>query len=213
MKILLTGASAFIMGFMASIPVGAIQVEIIKRSINHRNFQALMVAVGSVIADLVYGCVVLFGLAQFFQNKIVLGYFSLAGSLVLGVLAYITLKGRYESRVMALNKLMQRSRRMSLLTGFSLSIANPVMLFWWLIGAKIIIDFNILQGFTPKMSALFLLFGGLGLISYLVIFILFVRKMSAVLSDKILHKVDIVLGISLIVLSIYFLISSWKNLL
>jgi LysE type translocator. len=53
------------MGFVAAVPVGATQLEIARRSLNGYFSSALMIMVGSVISDVMYGIIALFGIAPF----------------------------------------------------------------------------------------------------------------------------------------------------
>jgi len=57
------------MGFLTAIPIGATQIEIAKRSLNNQIPAALMVVLGSVFSDVMYGIIALFGVALFYRLK------------------------------------------------------------------------------------------------------------------------------------------------
>jgi threonine/homoserine/homoserine lactone efflux protein len=199
------------MGFFTAIPIGATQIEIAKRSLNDHFRAALMVVLGSVSSDVMYGFVALFGIAPFFDNRTIVAIFELIGTVILWILAFFTLKQSARPHLLDLNRSLLKSRRLSFVTGFSLAITNPMMIFWWLIGVQIVKHLDLVDTFTPTLSLLFLFFGGLGLATYLSTLATVLHWVKKFISDKTMRKVYFVLGVVLIVLSIYFLISSLKG--
>jgi threonine/homoserine/homoserine lactone efflux protein len=130
---------------------------------------------------------------------------------ILWILAFFTLKQSARPHLLDLNRSLLKSRRLSFVTGFSLAITNPMMIFWWLIGVQIVKHLDLVDTFTPTLSLLFLFFGGLGLATYLSTLATVLHWVKKFISDKTMRKVYFVLGVVLIVLSIYFLISSLKG--
>jgi threonine/homoserine/homoserine lactone efflux protein len=201
----------YIMGFFTAIPIGATQIEIAKRSLNNHLRAAFMVVLGSVSSDIMYGFIALFGIAPFFDNRTIVAIFELIGTVILWILAFFTLRQSAQQQLLDLNRSLLKSRRLSFVTGFSLAITNPMMIFWWLIGVQIVRDLRLVDKFTPAISLLFLFFGGLGLATYLSTLATVLHWAKKFVSNKAMQKVYLVLGVVLILLSIYFLISSLKG--
>ena len=68
--------TAYLMGFFTAIPIGATQIEIAKRALNHKFWAALMVVFGSVASDVMYGGVALFGIAPLLSEKRFVAWFN-----------------------------------------------------------------------------------------------------------------------------------------
>ena len=203
---------AFIMGFIAAIPVGATQIEIAKRSLNDHRRAAFMVVAGSVCSDVMYGFIALFGIAPFLKSKIVIAVFGLAATLILLVLAYLTFRDSRKSEKSEVNQSVLKSNKLSFITGFSLAITNPMMIFWWLIGTRIIKDLGLVSDFDTNTSLLFLIAGGAGIGSYLSTLTNILHWAKKFMSNKISKKVNYGLGIVLVVLACYFLFNSLRTL-
>ncbi len=204
---------AFIMGFIAAIPVGATQIEIAKRSLNDHRRAAFMVVIGSVCSDVMYGFIALFGIAPFLKSRVVIAVFGLAATLILLALAFLTFRDGKKSGMSEMNQSVLKSNKLSFITGFSLAITNPMMIFWWLIGTRIIKDLGLVSDFDTNASLLFLIAGGLGIASYLSTLTNILHWAKKFISNKISKKVNYGLGITLVLLSFYFLFSSLRTLL
>jgi hypothetical protein len=83
LNIILFALSAYAMGFLAAIPIGATQIEIAKRLLNGLTFSAIMIVAGAVISDFTYGVIALFGIAPFLQTPGIIAIFSLANSMII----------------------------------------------------------------------------------------------------------------------------------
>lgn len=201
------------MGFMTAIPLGATQIEIAKRSLNNHLRAAYMVALGSVSSDVMYGFIALFGVAPFLKDKTVVAIFGLAATAILWLLAFLTLRDGSRANMLELSHATLRSKRLSLVTGFSLAITNPMMIVWWLIGVKIMKDLGLVSDFDTNASLLFLIVGGLGLASYLFTLANMLHWAKKFISNEMMKKVNHALGAVLILLSFYFLVTSLHTLL
>lgn len=195
----------YIMGFFTAIPIGATQIEIAKRSLAGHIKAALMVVMGSAISDVMYGFIAFFGIAPFLKEKIVMAGFWLVGSIILFVLSGHTLKNYKKTiHVEGENKSLKHIG-LSFVVGFSLAVTNPMMIFWWLTVADIEGRIGLIEKFTTNTHLLFLLFGGLGIGSYLVTLSFVLQWAKKFLSDTTERKINITLGIILIVIGFYFL--------
>lgn len=201
------------MGFLTAIPIGATQIEIAKRSLNNQIPAALMVVLGSVFSDVMYGIIALFGVAPFLQTQIVIAIFEMVGAVILWILAFFTFKEVAKPHIVDFTSSVLKSRRLSFITGFSLAITNPMMMFWWIIGVQVVKDLGLVGTFTPAISISFLFFGGLGLASYLTVLAMVVHWVKRFLSIRVMRRIYFALGLALVILSVYFLISSIKILM
>ncbi|MCL5029155.1 MAG: LysE family translocator [Bacteroidetes bacterium] len=203
----------YIMGIFTAIPIGATQIEIAKRSLNNHRRAAYMVAAGSVCSDVMYGFIALFGIAPFLKEKDVIAYFGLGAAAILWVLAFFTFRDGAKKNMLELTHSAIKSKRLSFVTGFSLAVTNPMMIFWWLIGMKIIKDVKLVSEFTTGITVSFLIAGGLGLATYLFSLANILHWAKKFISNEMMKKVNYVLAVVLILLSFYFLFGSLKTLL
>lgn len=213
MNIFLFLVITYIMGFTAAIPIGATQIEIAKRSFNNHLRAAYMVVAGSVTSDLLYGCIAMFGIAPFLKSKVVIAVFGLIATLILWLLAYFTFRDAKKSNIFDLEHSILKSKRISFVTGFSLAVTNPMMIFWWLIGVRIIKDLGLIVDFNLDNSLLFLFVGGFGLASYLSILTNVLHWAKKFISNEMIKKVYYILGAVLILLSFYFLYNGLYTLI
>jgi threonine/homoserine/homoserine lactone efflux protein len=213
MKTLVLLLAIYIMGFLSAIPVGPVQIEIAKRSLHNHLRAAIMVALGAITSDILYGFIALFGVAPFFENKTAVAIFELCGTVIIWILAFFTLRQGTKPHPLGLNLTILKSKRIAFITGFSLSVANPMMIFWWLIGVQIVRHVNLVDTFTSAVSLSFVFSGGAGLATYLIAIAVALHWAKKFVSPRSLQKIYVALGISLIMLSLYFLINSLRVLL
>ncbi|OGP55497.1 MAG: hypothetical protein A2Y65_12275 [Deltaproteobacteria bacterium RBG_13_52_11] len=213
MKTFLLLLVIYSLGFVSAIPVGPAQIEIAKRSLHNHLRSAVMVVFGSISSDFMYGTIALFGVAPFFDNPKAVAIFELCGTIILWILAFFTLRQGAQLHSLGFDRLILKSKRIAFITGFSLSVVNPMMIFWWLIGVQIVRHLNLVDTFTPALSLSFVLFGGLGLATYLIALAVALHWAKKFFSNKAMQKIYMSLGIVLIILSLYFLINSLRILL
>jgi len=203
----------YVLGILTAMPIGATQIEIAKRSLNNHLRSAYMVAAGSVSSDVLYGAIALFGVAPFMENKTVVAIFGLAATAILWVLAFFTFRDGKNTNMLELAHATLKSGRISYVTGFSLAATNPMMVVWWLIGAKIIQGIGLVEKFDVNASLMFLIAGGFGLATYLFLLANILHRVKNFISNEMMKKVNKALGGILILLSFYFLVTSLNTLL
>jgi threonine/homoserine/homoserine lactone efflux protein len=172
-----------------------------------------MVVLGSLCSDFMYGVIALFGVAPFFSNQKAVAIFELCGAVILWILAFLTLKEGTKPYHLEFTPSFLKSRRIAFITGFSLSIVNPLMIFWWLVGVQIVRHLDLIDTFTPLLSFGFVLCGALGLATYLTALAVGLHWAKKFFSNKAMKKIHVALGLVLIVLSLYFLVNSFRILL
>ena len=210
MNIFLVLSAAYAMGFITAIPIGATQIEIAKRALNRKFLAAWMVIIGSVVSDVMYGGIALFGVAPFLKRKLVVALFELVGVIILWILAYSTFNKSGKANILNVNNGYLGRKRLALLTGFGLAITNPMIIFWWLLEVRFVINIGLVDSFSKTISALFLLFGGLGLGSYLLFLAAVLYRVKKYISNKAMKVMYKIMGFVLLLLSIYFLYHSVK---
>jgi threonine/homoserine/homoserine lactone efflux protein len=204
-NLLVFAVVAFLMGFLEAIPIGATQFEIARRSINGYLASALMVVVGSVLSDAMYGVIAFWGVARFVEEpKIVAGFWLLGAgiSLVLGIWAIRDGRDRHAADDESVKALRKRS--LGLITGFSLALTNPFMIVYWLLGAHLIRSFGLLRHYNTSETVLFVVAGSLGIGAYLSSLAFVVFKVKRFFSSQAIRKVSVAFGVALLGLAAYF---------
>ncbi len=202
----------YCLGFVSAIPIGPAQIEIAKRSLNNHLWAAVMVVCGSLTSDFMYGVVALFGIAPFFSNQKAVAIFELCGAVFLWILAFLTLKEGTKPHLLEFTPAFLKSRHIAFITGFSLSVVNPMMIFWWLIGVQIVRHLDLVDTFTTPLAISFVLCGALGLATYLTALAVALHWAKKFFTNKAMKKIYVALGLVLIALSLYFLVNSLRIL-
>lgn len=196
--------AVYAMGFATAIPVGPTQLEIAKRSLNGYLSSALMIIVGQLISDLLYGIIALFGIAPFLQHPKVVAIFWLLNAIILLVLAIWTIRQNNSSlENLERSKIRLKKHNVAFLVGFSLAITNPLMIVWWLLGARILIDVGLVAKYTPVENVIFLSVGALGLGSYLALLAFVVLKAKGFFSEHTITRITVTFSVLLLGLAAY----------
>jgi threonine/homoserine/homoserine lactone efflux protein len=209
MTIIALPVCAFAMGFVAAVPVGATQLEIARRSIKGYLTSAMMVIVGAILSDMLYGTIALFGIAAFMQGPRVVAIFETVSAVVCAGLGIWAI---YESRRAAAGDRNAggslRQHHTAVATGFVLAVMNPLMIMWWLLGARILKDFGVFQQYNTPSLIVFVLAGSLGIAAYSSLLAVVVYRVKAFCSERTIHRVSFGCGIVLLGLSMYFAVKS-----
>ncbi len=196
--------AAYTMGFVAAIPVGATQLEIARRSLNGYLSSALMIIVGQIISDVMYGIIALFGIAPFLQHPKVVAIFWLLNAIILVVLAIWAIRQHnFSSKNLEQDRIRLKKHNIAFFVGFSLAITNPLMIVWWLLGARILIDVGLVAKYTTVENVLFLAVGALGLGSYLALLAFIVLKAKGFLSEHTIKRITLTFSVLLLGLAAY----------
>jgi len=204
--------SAYMMGFLAAVPAGPVQIEVIRRSINGHMRSSFMVIAGALIADIIYGVIALFGIAPFLNDEKVMAVFWLAGSVILLFLSALIIGQSLSNNPQKKDSAFLKKKRWGLIGGFSLAAANPIMILWWLIAAKLFKDIKLIQAVTPDVAASFIAAGGSGLASYLVLLSAFLYWAKRFISEHTITRINITFGIILLCMALFFLYSSLRSM-
>jgi threonine/homoserine/homoserine lactone efflux protein len=199
------------MGFLAAIPIGASQIEAAKRAIHGHLAAALMVVLGSVSSDLVYGTVAMFGLAPLLRVQAVMAGFNALGAVILWFLAWRTLRESRKPHEVRMGRASLRSKRWAYLTGFSLAFSNPPMILTWLYGAAMAHQLGLVAHFTTGLKLLFIGGGVVGLAGYLGTLSIVLYRVKHFIPTAVLGRVYYWLGIGLFVLSFFFVYQALRH--
>jgi len=205
---LLTAVFSYVYWFLLAIPVGAIQIEIARRAFNGYLKSALAIVCGSVLSDFIYGVIALLGVFQFLANPKIRPYFWLVGSgllILLGVLAFRHYSHPHEILV---TKHLLKKKRFALVTGFLVAASNPLMIIGWLAGAEVAHKWGIMIQTNFRSLSVFIVFGVLGLGSYLTLLTSILYKVRRFLSEKTMRITSLAFSLVLFGLAFYFLIEA-----
>lgn len=193
------------MGFLSSMPVGAVQVEVARKALAGHYIPAILVACGSATSDLIYGILTIFGLGGFLFDRQFQIVVYILGIIVLLFLLMRAIKEHRNGLINDDNPLVYK-KRLSFLTGFTIAITNPGMVIWWIVGFKLFIDMDLFLAITPIIKFIFIMSGCAGLVGYLIIIAALLNRMQQSVSDRFLHNINIFLIIILCALILYFVI-------
>jgi len=201
LKIIATVFLGMTVGMLSMIPVGGVQLQVIKKSLNGHLMAAIMTALGSVTSDCIYGILVLFGFSAFMMKK---GWqITLYGAGI--ALLIVMLVKMYKDHNKPVRESAPRyNGGISFISGFSIAITNPGMLIWWIIGYHFFLDLALFKEITTAIKTLFLISALSGLGGYLIVVALVVYKLKKSFSDKLLNRIHAFIMIALIFLILYF---------
>jgi len=205
--------AAFFLGCLAAVPAGPVQIEVLRRSINGSLKASLMVVLGAFFVDAAYGFIAFFGIAPFLENEKVMAVFWLVGGLILGVIGTLSILHGLKDQETIRSPDHLKRKRWAFLSGLTLSATNPVMVLWWLSGARLFKDVGLITEINTEIALSFLAAGSLGLAFYLAVLSLFMYWAKKFLSARTLRRINIFFGLLLIVIALYFLYSSFHSLL
>jgi threonine/homoserine/homoserine lactone efflux protein len=205
--------SAYLMGCIAAIPAGPVQIEVVRRSVNGHLKPSLMVVLGAFFVDVFYGSIAFFGIAPFLEEEKVMAFFWLAGGLILTVLGVLSIKHSVKIQESSYNPEHLKRKRWAFLGGLSLSATNPLMILWWLSGVRLFRDIGLIAEFNSDIALSFLAAGSLGLASYLVLLSLFIFWAKKFISLRTLQRINFFFGVFLLLIATYFVYTSFHSLL
>lgn len=124
-----------ILGITLAAPIGPVSIEMIKRGLNKGFFGAFVVRLGGAIGNTLCLIAAYFGASLLMTSNTKMGLCSIAGAIVL---FYLGIKALLDKRAhlyqISTNQAENPDYKLSsgLLTGFILSIANPIGIVFWL---------------------------------------------------------------------------------
>jgi threonine/homoserine/homoserine lactone efflux protein len=200
--------AALVMGFLAAIPAGPVQIEVARRAINGHLRSSLMVILGAFTVDVLYGVVAFFGIAPFLQKEIVMAIFWLIGGIFLLTLSYMIIKHSSKHHEINPNAGHLIKKRWGFVSGLTLSVVNPMLILWWLMGQRLFMDVGIIDNFTTSIAVSFLAAAAIGLAAYLTLLSLFLCWTKRFISPNRMKWINLSFGIVLVLIAFYFIFRS-----
>lgn len=197
--------ASFTMGFLTAVPIGATQIEAAKRSMSGHIKGALMLILGAVVSDMLYGFAALYGIAPFLQDRYVEAFFWFIGAVILIILGVFTIIHSDKINKNTDKPLLFRSK-ISFLVGFSIDTANPSMIFWWLFCFEFLKNAGVIHAPVASVKTTFIISESLGIGAYLALLAIFLKKTGNFIIKKYESKINKVFGILLICFSVYFIL-------
>ena len=198
------------LGASLAAPIGPVKAVLLNTGIKRGFFHAWAFSFGSVTTDIMYMFLVYFGVGQFIDSpliKIILWSFGCFVLVYTGIENLLTLN-KVETNV----KLAKRVRlRISMLTGFLMSLLNPLTIIFWLgiYGSILAKTAGGSTGYQIIINSLAIL-SGIMIVDFIMAFLSSgARKF---LSSRLLLIVSIISSMSMIGFGIYFGIQAYQAL-
>ncbi len=198
------------LGVSMAAPIGPVKTVLLNTGIKSGFFHAWFFSLGALTTDIMYMCIVYFGVGQFIDSlllKIILwsfGCFVLLYTGIENLLSLHKIKMNLKSR--------KRVRlRNSILSGFFMSLLNPLTILFWLgiYGSILAKTAGVSTGYQIILNSIAILVGII-LVDFIMSFLSSgARKL---LSDKLLKIVSLISSIIMIGFGIYFGIQAYQAL-
>jgi threonine/homoserine/homoserine lactone efflux protein len=169
----------------------------------------LMIVAGSVLSDVIYGVIAFFCVAPFLQNSTVMAGFWIVNAGILIVLGFLVIRQR--SRRQTPQDIAQSvlpKKKVAFITGFSLALTNPLMVVWWLFGARVMSHLGLLKNENMTDTLLFLIAGSLGFGGYGAVMAFGVYRAKKFLSERFIQSASVYFGTALLCLAVYSVVEA-----
>jgi threonine/homoserine/homoserine lactone efflux protein len=208
-KSLLLVLCTFVMGFFTAIPPGATQIEIARRSLNGYPFSALMIVFGSVLSDAMYGVIAFFAVAPFLQDsKVMAGFWIVNASILIFLGIFVIRQSSRRQTMEDIGGSVLPKKNIAFFTGFSLAVTNPLMIVWWLLGARIMSNLGLFRNANKGDTVLLLVAGSIGFGTYLTLLTFGVYRAKKFLSKRFIRSATAFFGAALLCLALYSLVEA-----
>jgi L-lysine exporter family protein LysE/ArgO len=197
------------LGLSLAAPIGPVNAAQLDRGIKHGFLHAWLVGVGAILADSMYMIVVYMGLVTFIDAPIVQTFLWLFGCFVL---IYTGIEGLIGAGNIHIQNNRKREPKIkAFLSGFVMSITNPLTILFWL-GIYGSILAKTAASATKSELILYSLAIFIGLLLWDITMATISSSFRKILTSKLLVLISIISGISLIGFGIYFGIQGLKLL-
>lgn len=203
-----------VLGFLSAIPIGAVQLQVVKKAIRGLRKPAIMIALGSGTSDLIYGILTLFGLGGFLASARFQVVFYLLGAAVLSFLLCHSIR-EFRRHVPAAGGAPNGGKNehaVGFMTGFTLAITNPSIVLWWIVGFKVFLDLGLFAEATFILRLVFVISGVTGLVGYLLLLAMIIHRRHRDIPDRVFRLMNLALILLFLVLIAYFVYKAWEYL-
>ncbi|EIJ81355.1 putative L-lysine exporter protein LysE2 [Bacillus methanolicus PB1] len=123
--------SYIILGLSLSIPVGPINIEMIKRGIKNGFWHSWAVGLGGMSADVVLMLLIYFGISNYLTTPIAQSIMWIFGFLILVFLGFESIRDAFKEVTIS-DEVQKESKSKSFLSGFLIAISNPLNIIFWI---------------------------------------------------------------------------------
>jgi L-lysine exporter family protein LysE/ArgO len=191
-----------LLGISLAAPIGPVKTVLLNTGIKNGFFHAWIFSLGSLATDIMYMLIVYFGVGQFIDSPLMKLFLWSFGCFVLmytGIENLLTI-----NRIKTNLKSAKRVRlRKSILSGFFMSLLNPLTILFWLgiYGSILAKAAGVSTGYQILSNSIAIL-AGIMLVDLIMSFLS--SGARRLLSTKLLKIVSIITSISMIGFGIYF---------
>lgn len=198
------------LGLSLAAPIGPINAAQLDKGIKNGFFHAWMVGVGAVVADAIYMLIVYFGVNQFITTPFMKTFLWLFGSFVL---IYSGVESLFNiGKIVISNKRERESVAKSFISGFLMSLLNPLSILFWL-GIYGSVLAQITATHRTEELVLYSLAIFTGLLLWDVTMAAIASGFRRYLTTRLLSFVSLLSGLSLVGFGVYFGLQGIKMLL
>ncbi|WP_071459835.1 LysE family translocator [Bacillus massilinigeriensis] len=188
------------LGLSLAAPIGPVNAAQMDKGIRNGFLHAWLLGLGAVTADIIYMVAVFLGIGRFLETPYIQMFLWLFG-------AFILLYTGIES-IIGAGKIVHQTRKdeskgKSFLSGFLMSISNPLTILFWL-GIYGSVLAKTAASYDAVHLALYSLAIIIGLLSWDIVMAGISSSFRKLLTAKILTMISVLSGISLIGFAIYF---------
>jgi threonine/homoserine/homoserine lactone efflux protein len=201
---------SFFISFGLSIPVGPVNIEILKNALKKNYSHASSVAVGAALGNATWALVAFLGMSPFISSR----YLEASLLLITGLITIYLSIGifRKQDIIESPDEIIKsiKRKRWYFLKGYSLIIINPLGILSWMIILSFLRKMKIFIPAQLNYEIIFFFIVSIGAASYFLLVIFITNKMKQVFNPK---RSDIIihyLGYVLVLLGIYFIGYSLK---
>ncbi len=198
---------AVVVGFLAAVPLGPINVYIVSQTMKRDYFHGMMGGLTASLLDAVYCLIALIGVSTINAALMKFGLLLKIGAAVL--LTFIGIRlithARENAEVRNGAKVVAKSPR-PVITVVLLYASNPTLYVFWLGVAGVVSSHDLLRPGRPY-QLVFAVAAGLGSLLWYFLLVRYVHKYHHLLKPRTFRNIFIALAISLFLLAAYSLLS------
>ncbi|NGX63164.1 MAG: hypothetical protein KR126chlam6_00571 [Candidatus Anoxychlamydiales bacterium] len=202
MKVLFVG---MIMGIAGAVPLGPINIEMIRRSIKYGFMSGVAIGLGASFADFTYLCFLSTSIFTFINKPIILKWIGIIGSIIVAFFGIIILKEKNKKQIVNESSQNNKSFFKQSLEGYLIALINPfIIVFWFSLSSQIAVITN--------NSLLLILYAGFGVMISMIFWTFTLSFVSSItrkkVSDRWMSRINVIGGITLLGLAAFGLVRS-----
>lgn len=206
-----------IVSFIASIPVGAVNMAIVTATLNKGRQSGFFIGLGSVISEIIYCAVPLYGFGYLIEDsKYVIHGIYLVAIPVLIIIGAWTVINRNRAAVKGMRQRGKGKTGNEIFYGMSLCASNPMVFFFWSQITAALFSLELLTH-EPAVMGSFLLGVPTGTLALYSGIIAIAYKQRRRISLRTRAMINLVVGLIFIGLGLYLIVDyvrrfHWKNI-